>query len=179
MIEKAGGGFKIDHPLDPANSFLVHSFVESPDMKNVYDGTVTTDARGEAVVTLPSYFEALNRDVRYQLTVLGQFAQAMVASEVQENRFTIKTDKPTVRVSWQVTGIRKDAFAEQNRLVPEETKAATERGKYLHPELHGQPRTAGIGYRSTDESRPLPTTVDPPKKPEPSKVPPQLKPAGG
>jgi hypothetical protein len=172
MIEKAGGGFKIDHPLDPANSFLVHSFVESPDMKNVYDGTVTTDARGEAVVTLPSYFETLNRDVRYQLTVLGQFAQAIVASEVQQNRFTIKTDRPTVRVCWQVTGVRKDAFAEQHRIVPEEPKAGAEQGKYLHPELHGQPKTAGIGYRSVDEPRVIPAPVEPPK------APPQLKPAG-
>jgi hypothetical protein len=90
MIEKAGGGFKIDHPLDPANSFLVHSFVESPDMKNVYDGTVTTDASGEAVVTLPSYFETLNRDVRYQLTAIGAPAPGLhVAEEVAGNRFKI------------------------------------------------------------------------------------------
>jgi hypothetical protein len=172
MIEKPGGGFKIDHPLDPANSFLVHSFVESPDMKNVYDGTVTTDARGEVVVMLPSYFETLNRDMRYQLAVLGQFAQAIVASEVQQNRFTIKTDKPNVRVCWQVTGIRKDAFAEQHRLVPEEPRTGAERGKYLHPELYGQPRTAGIAYRSIDEPRAMQGAVDPPK------TPPQLKPAG-
>jgi hypothetical protein len=146
FIEKLGGGFKIDHPLDPANQFLVHSFVESPDMKNIYDGTVTTDAQGVAVVALPAYFEALNRNVRYQLTVIGQFAQAIVASEVQQNSFTIKTDKPQVRVSWQVTGIRKDPYAEQHRLVPEEPKAARERGKYLTPEAYGQPSTAGIAY---------------------------------
>jgi hypothetical protein len=151
FIEKLGGGFKIDHPLDPANQFLVHSFVESPDMKNIYDGTVTTDAQGTAVVTLPTYFEALNRDVRYQLTVIGQFAQAIVASEVQQNSFTIKTDKPQVRVSWQVTGIRKDPYAEQHRLVPEEPKLARERGRYLTPELYGQPRTAGIGYAPEPE----------------------------
>jgi hypothetical protein len=171
MIEKAGGGFKIDHPLDPANSYLVHSFVESPDMKNVYDGTVTTDARGDATVTLPSYFETLNRDFRYQLTVHGQFAQAIVATEVQQNHFTIKTDKPTVRVSWQVTGIRKDAFAEQHRLVPEEPKAGTDRGKYLHPELHGQPKTAGIGYRSIDAPRGMPAVVQLSTTPESPKVP--------
>jgi hypothetical protein len=153
FIEKLGGGFKIDHPLDPANQFLVHSFVESPDMKNIYDGTVTTDAQGAAVVTLPTYFEALNRDVRYQLTVIGQFAQAIVASEAQQNSFTIKTDKPHVRVSWQVNGIRKDPYAEQHRLVPEEPKAARERGKYLTPELYGQPSTAGITYAPEPERR--------------------------
>ena len=44
-LEKAGGSFKIDHPLDPANKYLYHSFVESPDMKNVYDGVVVLDER--------------------------------------------------------------------------------------------------------------------------------------
>ena len=42
-LSKGGGSFKIDHPLDPANKYLYHSFVESPDMKNMYDGNVTTD----------------------------------------------------------------------------------------------------------------------------------------
>ena len=51
-ITKAGGGFKTDHPLAPAGKYLYHSFVESPDMKNIYDGTVVTDADGRAVVEL-------------------------------------------------------------------------------------------------------------------------------
>ena len=37
-----------------------HSFVESPDMMNVYNGMVRLDAKGEAWVNLPDYFEALN-----------------------------------------------------------------------------------------------------------------------
>jgi hypothetical protein len=77
-LSKGGGSFKIDHPLDPANKYLYHSFVESPDMMNVYNGNIMTDRRGLAVVILPNYFEALNRDFRYQLTVIGQFAQALV-----------------------------------------------------------------------------------------------------
>src|SRR5439155_14827418 len=102
-LEKAGGGFKIDHPLDPANQYLNHSFVESPDMMDVYNGNVTTDARGNATVVLPDWFEALNRDFRYQLTVVAkQWAQARVEEEIQDNRFSIKTDKPNVKVSWQV-----------------------------------------------------------------------------
>ena len=52
-LSKGGGGFTIDHPLDPENKYLRHSFVESPDMLNVYNGTVTTDANGEASVGLP------------------------------------------------------------------------------------------------------------------------------
>jgi len=97
-LTKAGGSFKIDHPLDPENKYLYHSFVESPDMKNIYDGNVVTNENGEAIVTLPDYFEALNRDFRYQLTVIGAFAQAMVAQEIKDNRFTIKTSAPGVKV---------------------------------------------------------------------------------
>ena len=108
---KPAGSFKIDHPLDPANKYLYHSFVESPDMINIYNGNVTTDASGDAEVTLPDWFEALNKNFRYQLTVIGTFAQAMVAEEIKENRFKIKTSLPSVKVSWQVTGIRQDAYA--------------------------------------------------------------------
>jgi hypothetical protein len=150
-LTKGSGGFKIDHPLDPANQYLVHSFVESPDMLNVYNGNVTTDAHGEALVVLPSYFEALNRDARYQLTVLGQFAQAIVATEAEHNRFTVRTDKPHVRVSWLVTGVRRDPYAEQHRLLPEEPKGSAERGKYLHPELYAQPATARVSYQPEHE----------------------------
>jgi hypothetical protein len=96
-------------------------------------------------VALPDYFEAVNRDYRYQLTVIGQFAQAIVSSKIAGNRFTIKTDKPNVEVSWQVTGIRKDPYAEKYRIPVEETKPANERGRYLHPELYGEPESEGIG----------------------------------
>src|SRR6202008_3927184 len=95
-LSKSAGSFKIDHPLDPENKYLYHSFVESPDMKNVYDGNVTTNANGEATIRLPDYFDALNQDFRYQLTVIGQFAQAIVSSEIKDNRFTIKTSGPEV-----------------------------------------------------------------------------------
>jgi hypothetical protein len=138
-LTKGGGAFRIDHPLDPENRVLQHSFVESPDMMNVYNGNVVTDALGEAVVELPTYFEALNRDFRYQLTVIGEFAQAIVASKVVDGRFVIRTDKPGIEVSWQVTGIRKDPWAEANRIVVEQDKPDSERGLYLHPAALGQP----------------------------------------
>jgi hypothetical protein len=66
-----GGSFKIDHPLDPANKYLCHSFVESPDMKNLYDGVVVLDNKGKAVIELPDWFGILNKDFRYQLTDIG------------------------------------------------------------------------------------------------------------
>jgi hypothetical protein len=143
-VSKGGGSFKIDDPMDPANKYLSHSFVESPDMMNVYNGNVKTDKFGRATVELPEYFEALNRDFRYQLTVMGQFAQAIVATKIGKNRFVIRTNKPSVEVSWQVTGIRKDAYANANRIPTEEEKPASERGYYLHPELFDQPESKGI-----------------------------------
>jgi hypothetical protein len=143
-LSKAGGSFKIDHPLDPANKYLYHSFVESPDMMNIYNGNATTDASGSAMVTLPEWFETLNRDFRYQLTVMGQFAQAIVASKVANHQFTIKTDKPNVEVSWQVTGIRQDAWANAHRIQVEVAKAPADRGLYLHPELFGAPPEKSI-----------------------------------
>jgi hypothetical protein len=146
-LTKGGGGFTVDHPNDPENRYLSHSFVESPDMLNVYSGTVTTDEDGAAQVELPSYFEALNRDFRYQLTVIGDFARAMVSEEVKGNEFAIRTDVPRVKVCWQVTGVRRDAWAEANRIEAEEAKPSSERGQYLHPELFD--KSAGIHHIPT------------------------------
>jgi hypothetical protein len=145
-LSKSGGSFKIDHPLDPENKFLYHSFVESPDMMNVYNGNITTNESGEAVVTLPDYFEALNKDFRYQLTVIGTFAQAIVADEIKGNRFVIKTNAPQVKVSWQVTGIRQDAFANKHRIEVEVEKSEKERGYYLMPELFNQPEEKSLEW---------------------------------
>lgn len=136
-LTKSAGAFHIDHPLDPANEYLNHSFVESPDMKNVYDGVVVLDDQGEAVVQLPDWFEALNRDFRYQLTCIGGFARVYIADEIHQNRFRIAGGRPGLKVSWQVTGIRHDAYANAHRIPVEEEKAPEDRGKYLHPELHG------------------------------------------
>jgi hypothetical protein len=154
----SAGTFRIDHPLDPTNQYLYHSAVESPDMKNVYDGNVTTDSRGEATVVLPSYFEALNRDFRYQLTVIGEFAQAIVSSKIRDNRFTIKTDKPNVEVSWQVTGIRQDPYANTHRIPVEQDKPANEQGKYLHATEWGQPASSGIDYQKQQQLHQAPQT---------------------
>jgi hypothetical protein len=136
-LDKLSGSFKIDHPLDPANKYLYHSFVESPDMMNIYNGNVSTDSSGTAIVTMPTWFEALNTDFRYQLTVIGQFARAIVASEIANRSFMIKTDKPNVKVSWQVTGVRQDAWANAHRIQVEVDKAPRDQGHYLHPELFG------------------------------------------
>ncbi len=130
---------KIDHPLDPANKYLYHASVESSERINIYTGNVTTDGEGGAQVQLPGWFETVNTDFRYQLTVIGQFAQAIVAHEIENNRFGIRTSVPNVKVSWQVTGVRQDAYAKAHPLVVEQEKEARLRGFYIHPELYGAP----------------------------------------
>jgi hypothetical protein len=152
-LSKGGGSFKIDHPLDPTNKNLYHSFVESPDMMNIYNGNVITDASGYATVTMPDWFEALNKEFRYQLTVIGDFAQAIISHELQNNQFVIRTDKPNIKVSWQVTGIRHDKFAEKFRIPVEENKTGKDVGKYLHPEAYDVSETLGVDYENSKVDR--------------------------
>jgi hypothetical protein len=146
-LSKAGGSFKIDHPLDPENKYLSHSFVESPDMMNIYNGNVALEADGTATVELPAWFEALNKDFRYQLTAIGAPGPNLyIAAKIKENRFTVAGGTPGMEVSWQVTGIRQDAYAEAHRIPVEQDKAEKERGKYLYPKEHGQPEERGVDY---------------------------------
>lgn len=145
-VSKGGGSFKIDHPLDPENKYLYHSFVESPDMMNVYNGNVVLDSRGEAVVELPDWFGALNKEFRYQLTCIGGFAQVYIAEEINGNQFKIADGTSGLKISWQVTGIRQDAFANANRIPLEEDKPYNERGRYLHPLAHNMPESMGLHY---------------------------------
>jgi hypothetical protein len=161
-LEKPAGQFKIDHPLDPANKYLSHSFVESPDMKNVYDGVVVLDDKGEAQISLPDWFSVLNKDFRYQLTAIGAPGPNLyIAEEISDkttnhsgssnnnnnnSRFKIAGGTSGMKVSWQVTGIRKDPWANAHRIEVEEDKPDKERGYYLHPDLYRQPEEKGISH---------------------------------
>jgi hypothetical protein len=116
-------------------------------MMNIYNGNVTLDQQGEAVVKLPEWFQTLNKDFRYSLTAIGGPAPNLyIAEEVAENRFKIAGGTPGVRVSWQITGIRQDPYANKNRIKIEEEKPERDRGRYLHPELYGEPEEKGIGW---------------------------------
>lgn len=135
-LTKSAGSFMIDHPLDPANKFLTHSFVESPDMKNIYDGVGVADANGNLKISMPSYFSALNEDFRYQLTAIGKAAPNLhVSKELAQNSFTVSGANAGQKVSWQTTGIRKDKYAVANPMIVEKDKE--HKGFYLHPELEG------------------------------------------
>jgi hypothetical protein len=145
--------FKIDDPADPANKFLIHTSVESPQAQNVYNGNITTDGNGYATVHLPSYFDAENVNPRYQLTVIGSFARAVVWKEERGNRFVVRTEQPRVKVSWQVTGIRNDPYARSQRGAAEQSKPAGDRGRYLYPQGFGRPASDTISGQAPAGSR--------------------------
>ena len=138
-LSKSTGTFKIDHPLDPENKYLYHSFVESPDMMNVYNGNTILDGSGEAIVVLPEWFEALNMKFRYQLTCIGGYAPIYISEEITNNSFKIAGGTAGIKISWQVTGIRHDPYADQHRIKVEVEKTGEERGKYLHYKEYNQP----------------------------------------
>jgi hypothetical protein len=160
-LSKGSGSFKIDHPLDPANKCLSHSFVESPDMMNIYNGVIVLDSKGQVSVTLPEYFQALNSDFRYQLTAIGAPGPNLyVAEEISGNRFTIGGGKPGAKVSWQVKGVRQDAYAKAHRVNVEEDKPEQQRGHFLHPELFGASEKEAIRATNPPAMSLPPITVE-------------------
>ncbi|UCG43572.1 MAG: hypothetical protein JSU73_02850 [candidate division WOR-3 bacterium] len=156
ILSKAGGSFTIDHPTDPHGMILNHYFVESPEMRNVYEGEAVLDATGRAEVELPDYFSALNRSPRVQLTGVGTH-EVHVAEDVTGNRFAIG-GKPGTRVYWMVTGERRDVSAEAiRRVMPvEQTKTGALAGQMLDDEflagcmvqLEREGKAQGVDFRT-------------------------------
>jgi hypothetical protein len=144
--------FQIDHPLRPETHFLNHFCIEAPEPYNLYRGTVTLDAQGEAWVQLPDYFEAINRDASYHLTPIGAAMPNLhVAVEIQGNRFKIAGGAPFKKVSWEVKAVRNDPWVQQYGYQTEQEKPKEYQGLYLHPELYGQPKERGIFYTPAQE----------------------------
>ena len=145
-LTAARKNFRIDHPLDPENYYLIHYCPESAEPHVYYSGTVVLDARGEAWVQLPHYFEAIARDPRYTLTPIGApMPNLHVAVEVQGNQFKIAGGVPGKRVSWRVEAIRNDPYIRERGYQDEVPKPDEERGTYLHPALYGQPKERALG----------------------------------
>jgi hypothetical protein len=138
---------QIDDPLDPAHKYLQHSSVASSQQLDMYSGNVSTNGKGFATVHMPRWFQALNRGFRYQLTSLSGLQQVAVAKEMKHNRFTIQSQRPHSKVSWQVSAVRHDRYANANPTQVIVPKPKAEQGKYVHPELYGKPRSDTIGYR--------------------------------
>jgi hypothetical protein len=151
-LSKGGGSFKIDHPLDPENKYLYHSFVESPDMKNIYDGVVVLDNNGHAIVTMENWFEAVNYEFRYQLTSIGAPGPNLyISKEISNNQFEISGGTPGMKVSWMVTGVRHDPFANKHRIPVEVEKDKEDKGKYLYPDAYNLPDEKGIDFKNNNE----------------------------
>ncbi len=139
--------FRIDHPSDPENKYLMHYSAEGPDVLNIYTGNIVTDSKGYATVKLPGYFADINRDPRYTLTVVDggdDFVLVKVVRKVQNNQFVIRTSKPNVEVSWEVKGIRNDLFNRKYGAPVEVKKNEEEVGLYQRPELYGLGPERGI-----------------------------------
>ncbi len=136
--------FQIDDPIDPENYVLNHYCSEGPEPLNVYSGNIVTDGRGYATVALPEYFASINRDFRYQLTVIDggdDFVLAKVSKEIAGNQFTVRTSAPNVKVSWRVEGVRNDRWVQRYGAPVRVAKPEWQRGKYLRPELFNLPST--------------------------------------
>jgi hypothetical protein len=148
--------FSIDHPLDPANKYLNHFSAEGPEALLIYRGNAILDDDGAAWIELPSYFDAINRDVSYQLTAVGAPAPMLhVAEEVKANRFKVAGGKPGQKVCWTVTGARNDAYARAYPKPVEQEKSAETRGTYIHPQLYGMPAQTGRSFRRAAAAQPL------------------------
>ncbi|MBS1723811.1 MAG: hypothetical protein JSS66_12765 [Armatimonadetes bacterium] len=138
--------FVIDHPLDPENRYLMHYSAEGPEPRNLYEGSVVTGADGFAWVTLPDYYESVNRDPLIQLTVYdasSDFVMAKVTKDVQNGRFQVRTSKGHVKVAWRVDAIRNDRWMQKMGSQAEPMKPKGLRGTYLQPELYGMPASRG------------------------------------
>jgi len=153
--------FTIDHPLDPENKILRHFAIESNEVINTYSGNAKTDNSGKVTVKLPDYFESINKDFRYQLTVIGAFAQAIISKKVSNNQFEISTSTPNVEVSWQVIGTRNDLYMQKiNTMKSEELKTNEMKGRYIEPKAYGLPESRGVNYSSSENKNDQSSILD-------------------
>ncbi len=158
--------FRIDHPADPENKYLLHYAAESPEVINFYSGKVTLDASGGTLVELPAYFASINKDPRYMLTAVGTPMPLLhVAEEISEAAllageqaapgvappictFRIGGGIPGGRVSWRVEALRNDLRVRLHGAPVEREKGDPERGRYQHPEYYGKPVEMGMDRRA-------------------------------
>lgn len=158
--------FRIDHPSDPENKYLLHYCEEGPEVMNFYSGKVTLDSAGRAVVSLPDYFASINTDPRYTLTPVGapmpmlhiaeEISDADLAAGAAANPgdpiprcfFVIAGGVPRAKVSWRIDAVRNDRWLRRYGAPVETDKPASERGTYEHPELFNQPRSRTLNYHA-------------------------------
>lgn len=124
-LSKASGSFKIDHPLKPKTHWLEHSFVESPDMLNLYTGNAQIK-KGKCKIKMPNWFIPLNGknddDFTFQLTSLGQQNDLWVKEKMNEKGEVIFAGEKDGKFSYMITAIRHDKWAENHRVKVESKK---------------------------------------------------------
>ena len=156
LVASGTKSFQIDHPHDPTNKYLTHYCTESPSPQNSYSGNVVTDARGYAWVVLPDYFEDINTNFKYQLTVVDDgdsagFVMAKVSRAIRGNQFQVRTNEPRATVSWRIEADRNDRYVQANPQRDVSEKGPRERGTYVQPELYGRPKSEGESYLPSNE----------------------------
>jgi hypothetical protein len=82
----------------------------------------------------------------------GSMPGLYLADEIANNRFKIAGGAAGMKVSWMVTGIRQDAWANKHRIPVEEQKPEVEHGYYLHPEAFDQPEERGVNWAREPEA---------------------------
>ena len=151
-LSKGGGSFVIDHPLDPENKLLRHNFVESPDHLLIYQGKAMLDSRGEAIVELPVYFQALTveTEATIQLTPVGRPFLSGVEWNPGFQSFTVFGDGGR-QVFWEVLAKRDDPVIHQLARPVEEEKGPDNKlcnkGQLLYPTAYGFPESFGRDFR--------------------------------
>jgi hypothetical protein len=77
-----------------------------------------------------------------------------IAVEISNGQFVIGGGAPNKKVSWQITAERNDPYMQQNPQKREVVviKEGERKGKYLNPELYGQPKEEGMFYNANNEN---------------------------
>jgi hypothetical protein len=151
-----GGKTVIDHPLDPENKLLRHNFVESPEHLLIYRGKAHLDGRGEAIVEMSDYFQALTKEdeASIHLTPVGR--PFLIGAEWNSGfqSFTIygQADR---EVFWEVLADRDDPVIHQLARPVEEDKGPEnklcDRGELLYPTAYGYRESQGKDYKEREE----------------------------
>jgi len=141
----AAAAVRVDHPADPAERYLELPLAASGERTVTLDGAVHLDGAGAAEVRLPAWFARVTENHRYQLTAIGAAAPSLhIARELEGDTFAVAGGVPGQKVSWQITGSRRDPWAVAHPSTPEPAKPAEERGSLLHPELYGRPPESAL-----------------------------------
>jgi hypothetical protein len=151
-LSKGSGTFLIDHPLDPLNKILRHSFVESPEELCLYRGKVKLDKSGKAKVELPDYFPLLTIEEQATVTLAAIGRKPFLASYEWNGDFTSFTvfGDPDREVSYLVLANRDDPVIHLLRRPVEEEKDPADRNTLIFPDAYPELVKQGIRRQGSE-----------------------------